>query len=118
MAKYDNTSGCGCGLYRECQCDENNIPNESFLSVTNGDYIYPFPPPPSPPSPEKNMVNHPEHYNPGVYEAINIIEHYELGFHLGNSVKYILRCGKKNDNVKEEIEKAIWYLKRFIGEET
>lgn len=58
-------------------------------------------------------VNHPEHYNPGVYEVINIIEHYKLGFHLGNSVKYILRAGKKHDNVKEDIEKAIWYLQRY-----
>ena len=62
---------------------------------------------------EKETVNHPEHYNPGVYEAINVIEHYKLGFHLGNSVKYILRAGKKHDNVKEDIEKAIWYLQRY-----
>lgn len=58
-------------------------------------------------------VNHPAHYNPGVYEAINVIEHYNLGFHLGNSVKYILRAGKKSLKVKEDIEKAIWYLERY-----
>ena len=63
--------------------------------------------------PKKESVNHPEHYNPGVYEAINVIEHYKLGFHLGNSVKYILRAGKKHKDVKEDIEKAIWYLQRY-----
>ena len=63
--------------------------------------------------PKKETVNHPEHYNPGVYEAINVIEHYNLGFHLGNSVKYILRAGKKHKDVKEDIEKAIWYLQRY-----
>jgi hypothetical protein len=62
---------------------------------------------------KKEAVDHPEHYNPGVYEAINVIEHYNLGFHLGNSVKYILRAGKKHDNVKEDIDKAIWYLQRY-----
>lgn len=64
-------------------------------------------------NPKKEAVNHPQHYNPGVYEAINVIEYYNLGFHLGNSVKYILRAGKKHDNIKEEIEKAIWYLERY-----
>jgi hypothetical protein len=39
----------------------------------------------------------PEHYggeeNP--FEPIKIIEHYGLGFHLGNALKYILRAGAK-----------------------
>lgn len=59
-------------------------------------------------------VDHPEHYNPGVYEVINIIEHYNLGFHLGNVLKYILRADKKHDTPKEDIEKAIWYLNRYL----
>ena len=59
-------------------------------------------------------VDHPEHYNSGVYEVINIIEHYDLGFHLGNVLKYILRADKKHDTPKEDIEKAIWYLNRYL----
>ena len=59
-------------------------------------------------------VDHPEHYSPGVYEVINIIEHYNLGFHLGNVLKYILRADKKHDTPKEDIEKAIWYLNRYL----
>ncbi len=43
------------------------------------------------------QVNHPQHYggenNP--YEAIKVIEAWELDFHLGNTVKYISRAGKK-----------------------
>lgn len=27
-------------------------------------------------------VNHPAHYHPGAYEAINVIEAWELGFNL------------------------------------
>ena len=61
---------------------------------------------------KKETVNHPEHYLPGTYETINIIEAYSLGFHRGNALKYILRAGRKNSNVKEDLEKAIWYLQR------
>lgn len=58
-------------------------------------------------------VNHPQHYNPGVYEAINIIEAYKLGFNLGNAVKYILRSDKKGKRL-EDLQKAQWYINREI----
>lgn len=60
-------------------------------------------------------VNHPEHYggadNP--YEAIKIIEAHNLNFNCGNVLKYVLRCGKKDDEI-QELEKAKWYLEREI----
>lgn len=60
-------------------------------------------------------VDHPAHYggadNP--YEVIKVIEAWELGFCLGNAVKYIARAGKKGDMV-EDLKKAMWYLKRRI----
>lgn len=60
-------------------------------------------------------VDHPAHYggadNP--YEAIKVIEACGLCFHLGNTVKYILRAGKKNDII-EDLQKARWYLDRKI----
>lgn len=66
-------------------------------------------------SPKKELVNHPEHYggkgNP--YEAIKVIEAWNLGFCLGNTVKYISRAGKKDDTI-QELQKALWYLKREI----
>ena len=49
--------------------------------------------------PNKNeQVNHPQHYGgeDNVYEAIKVIDAWELGFSLGNTVKYISRAGKKN----------------------
>ena len=65
--------------------------------------------------PKKELVDHPTHYggkdNP--YEAIKVIEAWDLGFCLGNTIKYIARCGKK-DNEIQELEKALWYLKREI----
>ena len=62
--------------------------------------------------PKNDPVNHPSHYNDG-----NFIEDKKLGFHLGNAVKYIARAGKKNPaKTVEDLEKAIWYIKRYIEE--
>ena len=64
----------------------------------------------------KEAVNHPAHYggadNP--YEAIKVIEAWELGFNLGNTVKYISRAGKKGAAL-EDLKKAAWYLAREIA---
>jgi hypothetical protein len=60
-------------------------------------------------------VNHPSHYGgeSNVYEAIKIIEAYNLNFSLGNVIKYTLRAGKKINEI-EDLEKAKWYLDRHI----
>ena len=62
-------------------------------------------------------VDHPAHYggelNP--YEAIKVIEAWELGFCLGNAVKYISRAGKKDpEKTIEDLKKARWYVDREI----
>jgi hypothetical protein len=62
---------------------------------------------------KSDAVNHPAHYHPGTYEAINVIEAWGLGLHLGNAVKYISRAGRKGD-VLEDLKKARWYLDRLI----
>lgn len=60
-------------------------------------------------------VSHPPHYNQGKIEVIEFIEDKSLGFHLGNAVKYICRAGKKDPTkYVEDLEKAIWYLRRQI----
>lgn len=60
-------------------------------------------------------VDHPHHYggadNP--YEAIKVIEAWDLDFCLGNAVKYIWRAGQKGDAV-EDLKKARWYIDREI----
>lgn len=62
-------------------------------------------------------VNRPAHYTDGNIEVIDFIEDKKLGFCLGNAVKYIARAGKKNkDKEVEDLEKAIWYIKRRIKE--
>ena len=48
---------------------------------------------------EKNEnVDHPSHYTDGKIEVIDFIEDKNLGFHLGNAIKYISRAGKKDKN--------------------
>jgi len=64
---------------------------------------------------QNDPVNRPSHYTDGKIEVIDFIEDKNLGFHLGNSVKYIARAGKKNpDKTIEDLKKAKWYLERKI----
>lgn len=59
-------------------------------------------------------VNHPSHYNDGKIEVIDYIENANLGFHLGNAIKYISRAGKKDSaDYREDLKKATWYIKRY-----
>ena len=64
--------------------------------------------------PSKEMVDHPSHYQGKRFEVIDIIEDYDLGFNLGNAIKYILRAGHK-DEYAQDLKKAIWYLEREIN---
>lgn len=65
---------------------------------------------------EHDAVNHPSHYTDGRIEVIDYIEDKKLGFHLGNAVKYISRAGKKDPSKEiEDLEKAVWYINRYIA---
>ena len=60
-------------------------------------------------------VTHPKHYTDGKIEVIDFIEDKNLNFHKGNAIKYITRAGKKDPTKEvEDLQKAIWYLKREI----
>ncbi len=67
--------------------------------------------PPEPES-EEEMVDHPEHYNKGKIEVIDIIE--DLSFCKGNAVKYVLRAEHKGEEIRD-LRKAVWYLGREIA---
>jgi len=64
----------------------------------------------------------PEHYQSNTnLEAIDVIEAFDLNFHRGNIVKYILRAGRKTEKgyeykekQLEDLNKAKWYLSRLI----
>jgi hypothetical protein len=79
-----------------------------------------------------NTINHPAHYQgcSGLtrhiaellipfeasalleQECIEVIERYNYGFHIGNTLKYLWRCGQKADPI-EDLQKAKWYLERY-----
>ena len=60
-----------------------------------------------------DMVNHPPHYTAGGIETIDFIEAKQLGYNLGNVVKYVSRNALKGDQL-ENLKKAQWYLNREI----
>ena len=67
-------------------------------------------------NPPADNVNHPAHYTGGQIEVIDFIEDKELGFHLGNAVKYISRAGRKDPaKTVEDLRKAVWYINRQIA---
>lgn len=63
---------------------------------------------------DDKMVSHPDHYNSGKFEVIDIIEEFTKDLSgieavdTGNAIKYVLRWHKKNG--VQDIKKAIWYL--------
>ena len=63
----------------------------------------------------KEKVNHPDHYNSGQYEVVDVIDDagFGEGFCLGNALKYILRA-KHKENYVEDLKKAKWYLEYLI----
>ena len=66
---------------------------------------------------EDDPVNHPKHYTDGKIEVIEYIEDKNLGFCLGNAIKYISRAGKKEkDKEIQDLRKAMWYIERRIYE--
>ena len=71
-----------------------------------------------------DSVNRPQHYAGTKIEVIDYIEDKNLGFCLGNVIKYVSRAGRKKDYADqdqlekelEDLKKAAWYLNRRIEE--
>jgi hypothetical protein len=58
-------------------------------------------------------MNHYKQYD-DAYEAIKVIENWNLDFCLGNVLKYIARH-KYKGNELEDLKKAMYYLQRKIN---
>lgn len=66
----------------------------------------------------EDVVNHPSHYKTeSGLEAIDVLEQFGLvrDGRLFNAGKYILRAGKKDDEL-QDLKKAVWFLNRYIAE--
>ena len=61
---------------------------------------------------EKEMVDHPSHYNQGI-ETIEYIESWSMNFNIGNVIKYITRAKHKGTEL-QDLKKGLWYLQREI----
>lgn len=66
--------------------------------------------------PQKEQVNHPNHYNQGQFECIAVMESIygieaTMNFCLLCAFKYTWRTNDK-DGI-QDIDKAIWYLKKY-----
>jgi hypothetical protein len=66
---------------------------------------------------EEDKVN-PSHYKSlGRYSALHVIQRWELGYLVGNAVKYVQRAGRKpGEDEVVDLKKAVWYLQRRIFE--
>jgi prolyl-tRNA editing enzyme YbaK/EbsC (Cys-tRNA(Pro) deacylase) len=64
--------------------------------------------------PKADPVNNPAHYTVGGIETIDFIEAKQLGYNLGNVIKYLTRADHKG-NKMEDLRKAQWYLTREIN---
>ena len=53
------------------------------------------------------------YYCATTYDVIDIIQDYKLSFNRGNILKYIIRAGKK-DNELQDLLKALDYLEREV----
>lgn len=65
-----------------------------------------------------DMVNHPPHYKTpnASFEVIDVIEAFQLPYHLGCVAKYLFRAGRKDPaKLVEDLKKARWYLDRYIS---
>lgn len=68
--------------------------------------------------PKKDNVNHPEHYNKGRYECIDVVKDLwgkNCPFPIFNAFKYIWRYKDKWNDI-EDLKKAVFYLQWYIDE--
>lgn len=66
-----------------------------------------------------DMVNHPEHYQSGKIETIDVIEEFTKdlkgieAFDTANIIKYVCRWKRKNG--VEDLRKLVWYANHLIN---
>lgn len=66
-----------------------------------------------------DMVNHPEHYQSGKIETIDVIEEFTKdlkgieAFDTANIIKYACRWKRKNG--VEDLRKLVWYANHLIN---
>lgn len=67
---------------------------------------------------ERGEIDHPAHYA-GKFECIDALletmgRDDVRAFCLCNAFKYLWRCKKKHETPTEDVEKALWYLEKYL----
>ena len=67
---------------------------------------------------ERGEIDHPAHYA-GEIECIDALletmgRDDVRAFCLCNAFNYLWRCKKKHETPEEDVEKAVWYLKKYL----
>lgn len=99
-----------------CKYNKNHDGPHSWNDLYQRAYPEPIPELYKNSGPASEAVNHPAHYGGDTpHETIKCLEAWGLESDalLWNAVKYIARAGKKGP-IKQDLEKALWYLKRRI----
>jgi hypothetical protein len=63
--------------------------------------------------PTYDKISKPEHYTRGI-EVIKFLDSWNVGFSIGNVIKYLIRADHKHNSPKEDYLKALWYLSHEI----
>ena len=59
-------------------------------------------------------ITNPDYYKDYKIEVTDAIIAWKLTYSQGNIIKYIVRAGKKDSRI-DDLNKALWYLKKEIG---
>lgn len=60
----------------------------------------------------QGTLERPAYYWAGEVDVIRVCEEYDLGMHVGNALKYVVRAGSKGDEAAD-LRKAAEYLRRW-----
>lgn len=60
----------------------------------------------------RGALERPAYYWAGDVDVIRVCEEYDLGMHIGNALKYVVRAGKKGSETSDLL-KALEYLRRW-----
>lgn len=112
--KYRNESA----FVPPCIVCKYSYPADSDSYVFNSSHFIPTEIKFAPEGGENEEVDHPTHYE-GKYECIDVMldtmgPEDVKGFCLCNAFKYLWRCKKKHETPEEDVEKAVWYLQKYL----
>jgi len=57
----------------------------------------------------------PDYYKNYTIEVTDAIQSWGLSYCQGNIIKYIVRCGRKTTDPRQDLEKALWYLQKELS---